>query len=109
MIRNVVIPILWTILLGVIFGVALWFSIPAKADTPTAEQYAATHGSVICDYLDRMPAPSYVEGLLQRVQLGSGMSLDDSVEAVVLSTVAMCPWNMPLLKAFAYGTQGQVV
>lgn len=49
MIRNVIIPMLWAVILGLIFGAALWFSAPSHADPydPAADYAAENHNAAV--------------------------------------------------------------
>lgn len=111
MIRNTIIPLAWTALLAVIFGVALYFSMPAKADPyDPAADYANEYGPVICEVLDQYPNVDGLLGTILGVRDNSTPSNYQAGRAVGIAIYQQCPRHADLIdEAMASQPKGQVV
>lgn len=112
MIRNTIIPFAWTALLAVIFGVALYFSMPHAAADPydPASDYANEYGPVICEVLDQYPSVDGLLGTILGVKDNSTLSSYQAGRAVGIAIYQQCPRHAdPIDEAMATQSKGQVV
>lgn len=88
---------------GVIIGSALYFSVPANADSgvqPYVSRYALPSGPAMCEVLDEYPSVSCVSGVLRGIQDNSGFTTYQAGQVVAIGVESGCPRHLPLLRLF---------
>ena len=82
----------WVAVSGAILGGALWFSVPAHADTTD---------QIICTTLDEYPTVGGVLGVALGLMDDGGYSAYAAGQKIAAAAITTCPEHLPEVLAFA--------
>ena len=94
-----------------LFGAALYFSTPARADgylSETEQVYVELYGdAAVCTTIDAFHSASGVLGIAEAIT-EDGFSASDAIDIINASVSTYCPRNWPLIVAIGKVARGEI-
>jgi hypothetical protein len=93
----------YTILAGILIGIAVFGNTTAHADpgiSPNVAIYAAKSGTAVCDTLDDYPTILGVAGVSEGIMQDGGFTGYQAGQIVAIAVESNCPRFLPLLREF---------